>query len=72
MTKATKLKTPKPSEDKTSHLRIGHDADKTQGRLAMIAALKATLKSAFAMLGIDAPEHMASLPKDPELVDEEE
>lgn len=51
---------------------VSDDADKTQGRLAMIAALKTTLKSAFAMLGIDAPEHMASLPKDPELVDEEE
>lgn len=51
---------------------ISDDDDKTQGRLAMIAALKTTLKSAFAMLGIDAPEHMASLPRDPELVDEEE
>lgn len=51
---------------------ISDDEDKTQGRLALVAALKTTLQSAFAMLGIAAPEHMASLPKDPELVDEED
>lgn len=32
MTKATKPKTPTPAEDKTTHLRIGHDADKTKER----------------------------------------
>jgi arginyl-tRNA synthetase len=44
---------------------ISDDDDKTQGRLALIAALKQTLSNAFAMLGVDAPEHMASL-KDPD------
>jgi arginyl-tRNA synthetase len=39
---------------------VGDNADKTQGRLAMVAALKQTLKSAFAILGIDAPEQMSS------------
>lgn len=37
---------------------ISDDVDKTQGRLAMVAALKQTLKSAFLILGVDAPEHM--------------
>jgi arginyl-tRNA synthetase len=37
---------------------IGDDAETTQGRLALVAALKATLKSAFATLGIEAPERM--------------
>lgn len=37
---------------------VGTDPEKTQGRLAMVAALKQTLKSAFLILGVDAPEHM--------------
>ncbi|MBL8924221.1 MAG: arginine--tRNA ligase [Myxococcaceae bacterium] len=37
---------------------ISDDGEKTQGRLAMVAALKQTLKSAFGILGIDAPEYM--------------
>ncbi len=37
---------------------ISDDKDKTQGRLAMVAALKHTLASAFGILGISAPEHM--------------
>ncbi len=37
---------------------VSDDADKTQGRLAMVAALKQTLMNAFAILGISAPEHM--------------
>jgi arginyl-tRNA synthetase len=37
---------------------IGTDADKTRGRLALVAALKHTLESAFGILGINAPEHM--------------
>jgi arginyl-tRNA synthetase len=37
---------------------ISDDAAKTQGRLALVAAIKQTLKSAFAILGIEAPEHM--------------
>ncbi len=37
---------------------ISDDVDKTQGRLAMVAALKHTLASAFGILGISAPEHM--------------
>lgn len=38
---------------------INSDPEKRQGRLAMVAALKQTLKSAFNILGIDAPEYMA-------------
>jgi arginyl-tRNA synthetase len=38
---------------------VTDDVDKTQGRLAMVAALKQTLKSAFTMLGVEAPEYMA-------------
>lgn len=41
---------------------ISDDAEKTQGRLALVAALKQTLKSAFGILGISAPEYMESLP----------
>jgi arginyl-tRNA synthetase len=37
---------------------INADSEKTQGRLAMVAALKHTIKSAFSLLGISAPEHM--------------
>jgi arginyl-tRNA synthetase len=43
---------------------IGSDPEKTQGRLALVAALKQTLKSAFAILGIDAPESMTSAAED--------
>jgi arginyl-tRNA synthetase len=43
---------------------ISDDHDKTQGRLAMVAAVKATLKSAFAILGIDAPDHMSAPDED--------
>jgi arginyl-tRNA synthetase len=37
---------------------ITDDPVKTQGRLAMVAALKQTLKAAFGILGITAPEYM--------------
>ncbi|MCA3016590.1 MAG: arginine--tRNA ligase [Myxococcaceae bacterium] len=37
---------------------IGDDPVKTQGRLALVAALKQTLQCAFRILGIEAPEHM--------------
>jgi arginyl-tRNA synthetase len=37
---------------------IGSDPEKTQGRLALVAALRQTLKSAFGILGITAPDHM--------------
>lgn len=37
---------------------ISADVEKTQGRLALVAALKQTLVSAFGILGIEAPEHM--------------
>ncbi len=43
---------------------ISENKDKTQGRLALVAALKQTLKSAFAILGIDAPEHMEAPAED--------
>ncbi len=41
---------------------ISGDAEKTQGRLALVAALKQTLRSAFALLGITAPEYMEAPP----------
>jgi arginyl-tRNA synthetase len=37
---------------------ISDDVEKTQGRLALVAALKQTLMSAFGILGVSAPEHM--------------
>jgi arginyl-tRNA synthetase len=37
---------------------LGDDVQKSMGRLALVAALKLTLQNAFAVLGIDAPEHM--------------
>jgi arginyl-tRNA synthetase len=43
---------------------ISTDVDKTQGRLAMVAALKHTLASAFGILGISAPEHMEAPPEE--------
>ena len=39
---------------------VSNDAEKTQGRLALVAALKQTLRSAFAILGINAPDHMTA------------
>lgn len=39
---------------------ISDDVDKTQGRLALVAAIKHTLKSAFGILGINAPESMVA------------
>jgi arginyl-tRNA synthetase len=43
---------------------ISDDAEKTQGRLAMVAALKHTLFSAFDILGIQAPEQMEAPPEE--------
>jgi arginyl-tRNA synthetase len=43
---------------------ISADAEKTQGRLALVAALKQTLRSAFALLGIHAPEYMEAPPEE--------
>lgn len=43
---------------------ISGDVEKTQGRLAMVAALKQTLRSAFALLGINAPEYMEAPPEE--------
>ena len=40
---------------------VSDDVELTQGRLAMVAALKKTLQSAFSILGVDAPEQMALL-----------
>ncbi|MFO0600020.1 MAG: arginine--tRNA ligase [Myxococcaceae bacterium] len=37
---------------------INSDPEKRQGKLAMVAALKQTLKSAFGILGINAPDFM--------------
>lgn len=39
---------------------IGTDAEKTHGRLALVAALKQTLQCAFNILGIDAPDRMVA------------
>jgi arginyl-tRNA synthetase len=43
---------------------VSADVEKTQGRLAMVAALKQTLRSAFALLGINAPEYMEAPPEE--------
>jgi len=45
---------------------ISDDAVKTQGRLAMVAALKQTLKAAFGILGVTAPEYMEAPPEEAE------
>ncbi len=45
---------------------ISADVDRTQGRLAMVAALKQTLQSAFNILGIQAPDHMVAPEADPD------
>ncbi|HET9959238.1 MAG TPA: arginine--tRNA ligase [Polyangiaceae bacterium] len=37
---------------------VSSDVEKSGGRLALVAALKQTLQSAFNILGIDAPDHM--------------
>jgi arginyl-tRNA synthetase len=44
---------------------ISADEEKTQGRLALVAALKQTLGNAFNILGIDAPEHMEAPEAEP-------
>lgn len=43
---------------------ISDDVLKTQGRLAMVAALKQTLKAAFNMLGVSAPDYMEAPPEE--------
>jgi len=43
---------------------ISADVEKTQGRLALVAALKQTLRSAFALLGIQAPDYMEAPPEE--------
>jgi arginyl-tRNA synthetase len=43
---------------------ISADAEKTQGRLAMVASLKQVLRAAFGILGIDAPEQMEAPPEE--------
>jgi arginyl-tRNA synthetase len=43
---------------------ITDDRDKTQARLALVAAVQVTLKSAFAILGVDAPDHMTAPDED--------
>ncbi|WP_375773611.1 arginine--tRNA ligase [Archangium gephyra] len=43
---------------------ISGDLEKTQGRLALVAALKQTLRSAFALLGIHAPDYMEAPPEE--------
>lgn len=45
---------------------ISDDVVKTQGRLAMVAALKQTLKAAFGILGVSAPEYMEAPPEEEE------
>lgn len=49
------------SKYKKTERVITDDKTKTQGRLALVAALKQTLKSAFLILGVDAPDVMATL-----------
>jgi arginyl-tRNA synthetase len=47
---------------KKTERMISDDVELTQGRLALVAALKQTLKSAFAILGVAAPEQMTAAP----------
>jgi arginyl-tRNA synthetase len=51
---------------KTTERVIGDDPVKTQGRLAMVAALKQTLKAAFGILGVSAPDYMQAPPEEAE------
>ena len=46
------------SKYKRTERVISDDKTKTQGRLALVAVLKQTLKNAFLILGVDAPEVM--------------
>ncbi|MFZ9887477.1 MAG: arginine--tRNA ligase [Myxococcota bacterium] len=43
---------------------VSDDVTRTQGRLALVAALRQTLRSAFGVLGISAPDHMDSVSDD--------
>jgi arginyl-tRNA synthetase len=45
---------------KNSARVISDDAELTQGRLALVDALRMTLKSAFEILGVDAPDQMTA------------
>ncbi|MBK7858799.1 MAG: arginine--tRNA ligase [Archangiaceae bacterium] len=54
------------SKYKQTERVISDDAAKTQGRLAMVAALKQTLKAAFGILGVSAPEYMEAPPEEAE------
>lgn len=45
---------------KKTERMISDDVELTQGRLALVASLKQTLQSAFAILGVDAPEQMTA------------
>ncbi len=49
---------------RTGERVISDDVVKTQGRLALITAVKQTLNNAFAMVGVDAPDYMPSLETD--------
>ena len=48
------------SKYKDSERVISDDKDKTQARLSLVAALKQTLKNAFMVIGVDAPDYMAA------------
>lgn len=43
---------------RSSERIVSDDEDKTQGRLALVAALRATLKNALGLIGIGAPDYM--------------
>ncbi len=48
------------SKYKKTERVVSGDKQKTQGRLALVAALKQTLKNAFLILGVDAPDVMVA------------
>jgi arginyl-tRNA synthetase len=51
------------SKYKNTERVLSDDAELSQGRLALVAALRQTLRSAFGILGISAPDYMKAQPQ---------
>jgi arginyl-tRNA synthetase len=52
------------SKYKNTERVLSDDVELTQGRLALVAALRQTLRSAFGILGISAPDYMKAQTQD--------
>jgi arginyl-tRNA synthetase len=50
---------------------LSDDVNKTQGRLALVAALRLTLKNALGILGLSAPDYMQSPAADDDAAEED-